>query len=81
MDYCNMMLHENNAYTNRQDSLCCAICSKTFATVSNLVKHIQYYQFSERHESLPTARSHQELDVEALFKERLIDYMSGKVIG
>ena len=55
--------------------------SETFATVANLVQHIRYYQFSERHELLPIVGSHQELDVEALFKERSIDrIMTVKVI-
>ena len=50
--------------------------------MANLVQHIRYYQFSERHESLPIVGSHQELDMEALFKERSIDrIMTGKVIG
>jgi hypothetical protein len=81
MDYCGMMLRENDAYTNGRDGLRCAICGETFATVANLVQHIRYYQFSERHESLPIVGSHQELDVEALFKEHPIDHMTRKVIG
>ena len=81
-DYCGMMLRESDAYTNGRDGLRCAICGETFATVANLVQHIRYYQFSERHESLPIVGSHQELDVDALFKERSIDrIMTGKVIG
>jgi hypothetical protein len=81
MDYCDMMLRENDAYTNGRDGLRCAICGETFATVANLVQHIRYYQFSERHESLPVVGSHQELDVEGLFRGRSTDCeMSGKAI-
>ncbi len=82
VDYCGMMLRENDAYTNRRDGLRCAICGETFATVANIVQHIRYYQFSKRQELLPIVGLHQELDVEALFKEHSINrIMARKVIG
>lgn len=69
MDYCGLNLREEDAYTNGRDGLRCAICGETYATVANLVQHIRYYQFCERHDKFPIIGSHQELDVEALFKK------------
>ena len=80
-DYCGMALRESDAYTSGRDGLRCAICGETFATVANLVQHIRYYQFSERHDSLPIIGSHQELDVEALFGKRSTGHTkAGKVV-
>eukprot|EP00578_Thalassiosira_sp_NH16_P032837 CAMPEP_0181082428 /NCGR_PEP_ID=MMETSP1071-20121207/3616_1 /TAXON_ID=35127 /ORGANISM="Thalassiosira sp., Strain NH16" /LENGTH=413 /DNA_ID=CAMNT_0023164013 /DNA_START=380 /DNA_END=1621 /DNA_ORIENTATION=- len=70
VDSCGLDLRENDSYTGGQDGLRCVICGETYGTVANLVQHIRYNQHTEKHDDVPVLGSHQELDVETLFKEK-----------
>lgn len=70
MDSCGLDLRENDSYTGGQDGLRCVICGETYGTVANLIQHIRYNQHTEKHDEVPVLGSHQELDVDALFKEQ-----------
>lgn len=66
---CGLDLRENDSYVGGRDSLRCVICGETYSTVANLKQHIRYNQHTEKHDNVPVIGSHQELDVEAIFKE------------
>ena len=70
MSPCGLNLRENDSYTGGQDGLRCAICGETYGTVANLLQHIRYSQHLERHDDVPVQGSHQELDVDAIFRHR-----------
>jgi len=70
MNPCGLDLRENDSYTGGQDGLRCAICGETYGTVANLIQHIRYNQHMERHDDVPVGGSHQELDVDALFRHK-----------
>ena len=70
MNPCGLNLRENDSYTGGQDGLRCAICGETYGTVANLHQHIRYSQHLERHDDVPVEGSHQELDVDAIFRHR-----------
>ena len=70
MNPCGLNLRENDSYTGGQDGLRCVICGETYGTVANLIQHIRYNQHMERHDDVPVEGSHQELDVEALFRHK-----------
>ena len=67
---CGLNLRENDSYTGGQDGLRCAICGETYGTVANLIQHIRYSQHLERHDDVPVKGSHQELDLDALFRHK-----------
>mmetsp|Transcript_25365 Transcript_25365/g.41602 ORF Transcript_25365/g.41602 Transcript_25365/m.41602 type:complete len:349 (+) Transcript_25365:109-1155(+) len=78
MDRCGLDLRENDSYTGGQDGLRCVICGETYGTVANLIQHIRYNQHTEKHDDVPVLGSHQELDMEALFKEKSPSRISEK---
>ena len=71
MNPCELGLRENDSYTGGQDGLRCVICGETYGTVANLIQHIRYNQHVERHDDVPKEGSHQELDVDALFRHQV----------
>ena len=64
-----MNLREVDTYTGGQDGMKCAVCGETYNTSENLIKHIQYNQLVESHDDIPVEGSHQEIDVDTLFKD------------
>ena len=70
MNHCGLNLRENDSYTGSQDGLRCVICGETYGTVANLIQHIRYNQHVERHDDVPVEGSHQELDIDALFRHK-----------
>lgn len=70
VDSCNLDLRESDSYVGGRDSLRCVICGETYSTVANLIQHIRYNQHTEKHDGVPIIGSHQELDVESIFKDR-----------
>jgi len=71
IDPSGLNLRENDSYTGSQDGLRCVICGETYGTVSNLIQHIRYNQHLENHDGVPVRGSHQELDVNTIFKRGL----------
>lgn len=69
VDPCGLDLRENDSYVGGRDSLRCVICGETYSTVANLKQHIRYNQHTEKHDNVPVIGSHQELDVDAIFRE------------
>lgn len=70
MHPCGLTLRENDSYTGGQDGLRCVICGETYGTVLNLEQHIRYQQLVEKHDDIPVSGTHQELDVDAIFKKK-----------
>ena len=70
MSPCGLNLRENDSYTGGQDGLRCAICGETYGTAANLIQHIRYSQHLERHDDVPVVGSHQELDVDTIFRHK-----------
>merc|ERR1719491_157185 len=69
VDPCGLHIRENDTYTGGQDGLKCPVCGETYTTVDNLIKHIRYNQHMEHHDEVPIKYSHQELDMDELFKQ------------
>lgn len=65
---CKMDLREVDTYTGGQDGLKCSVCGETYNTSENLIKHIQYSKLVESHDDIPVEGSHQEIDVDTLFR-------------
>lgn len=70
VDPCGLSLREGDSSTGGQDGLRCVICGETYGTVANLIQHIRYNQHTEKHDDVPVVGSHQELDVDTIFKKR-----------
>jgi hypothetical protein len=70
VDSCGLDLRENDSYVGGRDSLRCVTCGETYTTVANLIQHIRYNQHTEKHDGVPVIGSHQELDVESIFKDQ-----------
>lgn len=70
MNPCELALRENDSYVGGRDGLRCVICGESYGTVANLIQHIRYNQHMEKHDGVPIVGSHQELDVESIFKDR-----------
>mmetsp|Transcript_32617 Transcript_32617/g.68579 ORF Transcript_32617/g.68579 Transcript_32617/m.68579 type:complete len:346 (+) Transcript_32617:426-1463(+) len=70
IDPCGLSLREHDSYTGSQDGLRCVICGETYGTVANLMAHILYNQHTEKHDDVPVQGSHQELDVDTIFKNK-----------
>jgi len=70
MNPCELDLRENDSYVGGRDGLRCVICGETYGTVANLIQHIRYNQHTEKHDGVPVVGSHQELDVDSIFKDR-----------
>ena len=64
-----MDLREVDTYTGGQDGLKCAVCGETYNTSENLIKHIQFNKLVESHDDVPVEGSHQEIDVDTLFRD------------
>lgn len=77
IDPCGLSLREGDSSTGGQDGLRCVICGETYGTVANLMQHIRYNQHMEKHDDVPVVGSHQELDVDTIFKKR--EETNGKV--
>eukprot|EP00978_Attheya_sp_CCMP212_P037472 scaffold176926_cov50-Attheya_sp.AAC.1 len=69
VDSAGFRLRELDSHVESRAGLQCIICGERYGTHKNLVRHIEQSQRIERNDKLPIKDSHQELDLQKIFKK------------